>query len=49
VSAERVTRGRSDRFISSAALVAVSVVTAAALLQEEGRGQRVNRIELQAG
>jgi hypothetical protein len=33
----------------SAALVAVSVVTAAWLLPNEGRGQRVNLIELQAG
>jgi hypothetical protein len=30
-------------------LVAVSVVTAAALLREEGRGQRVNLVELQVG
>jgi hypothetical protein len=33
----------------SAALVALSVVTAAGLLADEGRGQRVNLIELQAG
>jgi hypothetical protein len=33
----------------SAALVAASVVTAAGLLRDEGRGQRVNLVELQAG
>jgi len=30
-------------------LVALSVVTAAGLLREEGRGEHVNLIELQAG
>ena len=33
----------------SAALAGVSVLTAAALLREDGRGQRVNLVELQAG
>ena len=32
-----------------AALAGVSVLTAAALLREDGRGQRVNLVELQAG
>jgi hypothetical protein len=35
--------------VISAVLVAVSVATAAALLREEGRGQRVNLVELQVG
>jgi len=32
-----------------AALVAVTIVTAAVLLREEGRGQRVSLVELRAG
>jgi hypothetical protein len=36
-------------FTVSAALVAVTIVVAAALLRDEGRGQRVNMLELQAG
>jgi hypothetical protein len=44
-----LTAGFHTGFLVSAALVAVSVVTAAGLLPDEGRGQRVNLIELQAG
>jgi hypothetical protein len=33
----------------SAALIGVSVLTAATLLREEGRGRSVNLVELQAG
>ncbi len=36
-------------FAVSAALVAVTIVTAAVLLRDDGRGQRVNLVELQAG
>jgi EmrB/QacA subfamily drug resistance transporter len=44
-----LTDGFHAGFLVSAALVALSVVTAAGLLSDEGRGQRVNLIELQAG
>ena len=44
-----LTAGFHTGFLVSAVLVAVSVVTAAGLLPDEGRGQRVNLIELQAG
>jgi EmrB/QacA subfamily drug resistance transporter len=44
-----LTGGFHTGFLVSAALVALSVVTAAGLLSDEGRGQRVNLIELQAG
>jgi EmrB/QacA subfamily drug resistance transporter len=44
-----LTDGFHTGFLVSAALVALSVVTAAVLLRDEGRGQRVNLIELQAG
>lgn len=44
-----LTAGFHAGFVISAALVGVSVLTAAALLREEGRGERVNLIELQAG
>jgi EmrB/QacA subfamily drug resistance transporter len=44
-----LTAGFHTGFWVSAALVALSVVTAAGLLPDEGRGQRVNLIELQAG
>jgi hypothetical protein len=44
-----LTAGFQAGFAISAALVGVSVLTAAALLREEGRGERVNLIELQAG
>ena len=44
-----LTAGFHTGFLVSAALVAVSVVTAAGLLRDEGRGQRVNLVELQAG
>ena len=44
-----LTAGFHTGFLVSAALVAASVVTAAGLLRDEGRGQRVNLVELQAG
>jgi len=44
-----LTTGFHTGFLVSAALVAVSVVTAAGLLRDDGRGQRVNLVELQAG
>jgi len=44
-----LTAGFHAGFAISAALAVVSVLTAAALLREEGRGERVNLIELQAG
>jgi MFS family permease len=44
-----LTDGFHTGFLVSAALVALSVVTAAGLLRDDGRGQRVNLIELQAG
>jgi hypothetical protein len=44
-----LTAGFHAGFTLSAALVAVTIVIAAALLREDGRGQRVNLIELQAG
>ncbi len=44
-----LTAGFHTGFLVSAALVAVSVVTAAGLLPDEGRGQRVNLVDLQAG
>jgi MFS family permease len=45
----RSAAGFHTGFLVSAVLVALSVVTAAGLLRDEGRGQRVNLIELQAG
>jgi hypothetical protein len=44
-----LTAGFHTGFLVSAALVGLSVVTAAGLLSDQGRGQRVNLIELQAG
>jgi MFS family permease len=44
-----LTTGFHAGFAVSAALVAVTIVTAAVLLREEGRGERVNLVELQAG
>jgi hypothetical protein len=44
-----LTAGFHAGFTVSAALVAVTVAVAAALLRDEGRGQRVNMLELQAG
>jgi predicted MFS family arabinose efflux permease len=44
-----LTAGFHAGFAVSAALVAVSVVTAATLLREDGRGQRINLIALQTG
>jgi MFS family permease len=44
-----LTTGFHAGFAVSAALVAATIVTAAVLLREEGRGQRVNLVELQAG
>jgi predicted MFS family arabinose efflux permease len=44
-----LTAGFRAGFVISAALAGVSVLTAAALLREEGRGQRVDLIALQAG
>ena len=48
-SAVALTAGFRAGFVISAGLILVSVLTAAALLREEGRGQRVNLLELQAG
>jgi EmrB/QacA subfamily drug resistance transporter len=44
-----LTSGFHAGFAVSAALVAISAVTAATLLREDGRGQRVNLIALQTG
>jgi MFS family permease len=44
-----LTAGFRAGFVISAVLVGVSVLTAATLLREEGRGQSVNLVELQAG
>ena len=44
-----LTVGFHTGFAVSAALVAVTIVIAAVLLRDEGRGQRVNLVELQAG
>jgi hypothetical protein len=44
-----LTTGFRAGFVISAALVGVSVLTAATLLREQGRGQSVNLVELQAG
>jgi predicted MFS family arabinose efflux permease len=44
-----LTAGFHAGFAVSAALVAVSIVTAATLLREDGRGQHVNLIALQTG
>ena len=44
-----LTAGFHAGFAISAALAAVTVVVAATLLREEGRGERVNLVELQAG
>jgi EmrB/QacA subfamily drug resistance transporter len=43
-----LTAGFHAGFTVSAVLVAVTIVIAAALLREDGRGQRVNLVELQA-
>ncbi len=48
-AAVALTAGFRAGFVISAALAGVSVLTAGALLREEGRGQRVNLVELQAG
>jgi EmrB/QacA subfamily drug resistance transporter len=48
-AAVALTAGFRAGFVISAALAGVSVLTAAALLREDGRGQRVNLVELQAG
>ena len=44
-----LTAGFHAGFAVSAALVLASVVVAAALLREDGRGQRINLLELQTG
>ena len=44
-----LTAGFHAGFALSAALVAATIVIAAALLREDGRGERVNLVELQAG
>jgi EmrB/QacA subfamily drug resistance transporter len=44
-----LTAGFHAGFIVSAALVVATIAVAAALLRDEGRGQRVNMLELQAG
>src|ERR1700722_2225312 len=48
-AAVALTAGFRAGFVISAAMAGVSVLTAAALLREDGRGQRVNLVELQAG
>jgi EmrB/QacA subfamily drug resistance transporter len=48
-AAAALTAGFHAGFAVSAALAAVTVAVAATLLREEGRGERVNLIELQAG
>jgi EmrB/QacA subfamily drug resistance transporter len=44
-----LTNGFHAGFVVSAVLVAVTIVTAGVLLREDGRGERVNLVELQAG
>jgi hypothetical protein len=44
-----LTAGFRAGFAVSAALVGLALVTALALLRDDGRGQRVNLVELQAG
>ena len=44
-----LTAGFHTGFALSAALVAATIVIAAALLREDGRGERVNLVELEAG
>src|ERR1700678_1663296 len=44
-----LTAGFRAGFVISAALAGMSVLTAATLLREDGRGQSVNLVELQAG
>ena len=44
-----LTAGFHTGFALSAALVAATIVIAAALLREDGRGERVNLVEVQAG
>jgi EmrB/QacA subfamily drug resistance transporter len=44
-----LTGGFHTGFTISVVLMAVGVVTAVALLREEGRGERINLVELQAG
>ena len=44
-----LTAGFRAGFVISAVLAGVSVLTAATLLREDGRGQSVNLVELQAG
>jgi MFS family permease len=48
-AATALTAGFHAGFVVSAVLTAVAAVTSAALLREEGRGQRLNLVELQAG
>lgn len=44
-----LTAGFHAGFVVAAALTAVGVATAAVLLRDDGRGRRINLIELQAG
>lgn len=44
-----LTHGFHSGFIVSGVLVVVSVIVSATLLREDGRGERINLIELQAG
>ncbi|HEX8007295.1 MAG TPA: MFS transporter [Trebonia sp.] len=44
-----LTTGFHAGFAVSVALMAVGVITAVALLREEGRGERINLVELRAG
>ncbi len=48
-AAAALTAGFHAGFAVSAALVAVTIVIAAVFLGEDGRGERVNLVELQAG
>jgi hypothetical protein len=46
---DALTGGFHAGFAVSAILLVLGIITAAALLREDGRGERVNLIELQAG
>ena len=46
---DALTGGFHAGFVVSAILLGLSIVAAALMLREDGRGERVNLIELQAG
>jgi hypothetical protein len=48
-TASALTGGFHAGFVVSGILLGLGIITAAALLSEDGRGERVNLIELQAG